>query len=197
MSQPRRGRPRSAAAHEAILAATRSLLVDVGYAGVSMDKVAAVAGVGTQTVYRRWPSKAPLVAEAVMQQYPPADFTLPDTGDCVDDLRTWMREYAARTAAPENVALIRALAAAAAEDLDDRDSLYRQLTGRVHHAVQDRLTKGIALGQIQASADIEAVADALIGAILYRILSATTPVSETLDRYDGLIDTLTSGLAPR
>jgi len=162
-----------------------------------MDKVAAVAGVGTQTVYRRWPSKAPLVAEAVMHQYPTSDFDLPDTGDCVGDLRTWMREYAARTAAPDNVALIRALAAAAAEDLDDRDSLYRQLTGRVHQAVQDRLAKGIALGQIQAGADIEAVADALIGAILYRILSATTPVSETLDRYDGLIDTLTSGLAPR
>ncbi|WP_255396789.1 TetR/AcrR family transcriptional regulator [Mycobacterium sp. E3305] len=196
VSQPRRGRPRSAAAHEAILAATRSLLVDVGYAGISMDKVAAAAGVGMQTVYRRWPSKAPLVAEAVMQQYPPADFALPDTGDCVDDLRTWMREYAARTAASENAALIRALAAAAAENLDDRDSLYRQLTGRIHHAVQDRLRKGISQGQIQAGADVEAVADALIGAILYRILSATTPVSETLDRYDGLIDTLTRGLGP-
>lgn len=197
MSRPRRGRPRSAAAHEAILAATRSLLVDVGYAGVSMDKVAAAAGVGTQTVYRRWPSKAPLVAEAVMNQYPPGDFTLPDTGDCVDDLRTWMREYAARTAAPEHAALIRALAAAAAEDLDDRDSLYRQLTGRIHQGVQDRLRRGISLGQIQSDADIEAVADALIGAILYRILSATTPVNETLLRYDGLINTLTSGLTPR
>lgn len=197
MSPLRRGRPRSAAAHEAILAATRSLLVEVGYAGVSMDKVATAAGVGTQTVYRRWPSKAPLVAEAVMQQYPPADFTLPDTGNCVDDLRTWMREYAARTAAPENVALIRALAAAAAENVDDRDNLYRQLTGRVHQALQDRLRRGVSEGHIQPGADIEAVADALIGTILYRILSATTPLNETLERYDGLIDTLTSGFTPR
>lgn len=179
------------------MAATRTLLVEVGYAGVSMDKVAASAGVGVQTVYRRWPSKAPLVAEAVMQAYPRSDFTLPDTGNSLEDLRTWMHEYAARTAAPGNVALIRALAAAAAEDLDDRDTLYQQLTSRAHDAVKDRLRTGISLGQIRADADIEAIADALIGASLYRMLSATRSLDETIKRYDGLIDTLMGGLAPR
>ncbi|RAV00029.1 TetR family transcriptional regulator [Mycobacterium colombiense] len=197
MSQNRRGRPRSAAVHEAILDATRSLLVEVGYGGVSMDKVAANAGVGTQTVYRRWPSKAPLVAEAVMQAYAQADFTLPDTGDTVEDLRTWMHESAALSAAPENIALVRALAAAAAENLQDRDTLYQQLTGRFHDAVMQRLQTGIACSQIRADADIEAAADALIGATLYRMLSVTTTVGETIGRYDGLIDTLMSGLATR
>ncbi|OBH63405.1 TetR/AcrR family transcriptional regulator [Mycobacterium sp. E2479] len=195
MSQPRRGRPRSAAVHEAILDATRTLLIEVGYSGVSMDKVAANAGVGTQTVYRRWPSKAPLVAEAVMQAYAQADFTLPDTGDTVEDLRTWMHESAALSAAPENIALVRALAAAAAEDLRDRDTLYQQLTSRFHAAVTQRLHTGISLGQIRADADIEAAADALIGATLYRMLSVTSTVGEAMGRYDGLIDTLMGGLS--
>lgn len=195
MNPARPGRPRSAAVHEAILASTRALLVENGYAGVSMDKVAADAGVGMQTVYRRWPSKAPLVAEAVMQGYALTDFDLPHTGDTVEDLRTWMHLYATLSTTPENVALIRALAAAAAEDLHDRDNLYRQLTGRVHDALKQRLQVGISLGQIRADADIEAAADALIGAPLYRILSSTTPSDEMTKRANGLIDTIMSGLS--
>ncbi|WP_293002523.1 TetR/AcrR family transcriptional regulator [Mycobacterium sp.] len=197
MSQTRPGRPRSAAIHEAILDATRALLVENGYAGVSMDKVAAHAGVATQTVYRRWPSKAPLVAEAVMMASAMSAFTLPDTGSTVEDLRSWMSEYAALSAAPENGALIRALAAAAAEDQQDRDTLYRQLTGPVHTAVKLRLQQGISQGQIRPDADIEAAADALIGAPLYRILSATTAAKKMAKHCNGLIDTLLEGLSTR
>jgi AcrR family transcriptional regulator len=197
VSQSRRGRPRSAAAHEAILKATRALLIEGGYGAVSVDKVAANAGVGMQTVYRRWPSKGPLVAEAVMQAYALADFTLPDTGDVVEDLRTWMHEYAALSVTSENVVLVRALAAAAAEDLQDRDTLYQQLTGRFHGALKHRLQIAVSLGQVRADADIEAATDALIGATLYRMLSVTTSLDETIGRYDGLIDTLMSGLSIR
>ncbi|OBG60047.1 TetR family transcriptional regulator [Mycobacterium sp. E3339] len=195
MSQSRRGRPRSAAVHEAILDATRSLLVEAGYRGVSMDKVAAIAGVAVQSVYRRWPSKAPLVTEAVMRAYDQTDFTLPDTGDTVEDLRTWMRAYAEVGSTAENVALVRSLAAAAAEDLSDRDTLYRQLTSRFHDAVSDRLRVGISKGQIRRDADVEAAADALIGATLYRTLSVTASAEETTERYYGLIDTVMRGIS--
>ncbi|MEM6108443.1 TetR/AcrR family transcriptional regulator [Mycobacterium sp. 050272] len=181
--------------HQAILEATRSLLVEAGYSGVSMDKVAAIAGVATQTVYRRWPSKGPLVAEAVMRAYEQADFTLPDTGDTVEDLRTWMRAYAETGAAADNVALVRSLAAAAAEDLSDRDTLYQQLTSRFHDAVADRLRVGISMGQIRGDADIEAAADALIGATLYRMLSVTTSARQTTERYYGVIDALIFGIS--
>ncbi|ETZ26094.1 hypothetical protein L842_5395 [Mycobacterium intracellulare MIN_052511_1280] len=108
-----------------------------------------------------------------------------------------MHESAALSAHPENIALVRALAAAAAENLQDRDTLYRQLTGRFHRAVMHRLQSGISLGQIRADADIEAAADALIGATLYRMLSVTTTAGETIGRYDGLIDTLMRGLSTR
>lgn len=180
--------------HEAILDATRGLLVEEGYRGVSMDKVAAVAGVGVQTVYRRWSSKAPLVAEAVMSAYEHTNATLPDTGDTVADLRAWMRTYAEIGSTTDNVAMIRSLAAAAAEDLRDRDTLYAQLTGRIHDAVVQRLRVGITAGQVRGDADVVAAADAVIGATLYRALSVTSTPRESVERSDAVIDVLTRGI---
>lgn len=194
MGQSRRGRPRSASVHEAILDATRGLLVEEGYRGVTMDKVAAIAGVGVQTVYRRWSSKAPLVAEAVMSAYEHSDATLPDTGDTVADLRAWMRTYAETGSTAENVAMIRSLAAAAAEDQRDRDTLYAQLTSRIHDAVVQRLRMGITAGQIRSDVDIVAAADALIGATLYRALSVTSTPQESVERSAAVIDVLTRGI---
>ena len=162
-----------------------------------MDKVAAVAGVGVQTVYRRWPSKAPLVAEAVMSAYEQTDMTLPDTGDTVEDLRAWMRAYAESGFTDDNVAMIRSLAAAAAEDLRDRDTLYAQLTGRIHGALVQRLRDGIDAGQIAADADVVAAADALIGATLYRALSVTSTARDSVERFDAVIDVLMGGIATR
>jgi AcrR family transcriptional regulator len=60
----RRGRPRSARAHRAILDAALSLLVEEGYDTMSIEAVAERAGVGKATIYRRWDSKEELVADA-------------------------------------------------------------------------------------------------------------------------------------
>jgi AcrR family transcriptional regulator len=194
MTESRRGRPRSPVVHAAILDATRSLLVQNGYADVSMDRVASHAGVGKQTLYRRWPSKAQLVAEAVMDAYQEGgSFELPDTGDVATDLRDWLHRNANTLAPPENAALVRALAAAAADDPHAGEALYRQLTGPQHDAVIQRLRRGTDAGQIRADADLEAVADALIGTILYRVLARPT-TGEPVGHFDGLIDVLIAGV---
>ncbi|WP_068271058.1 TetR/AcrR family transcriptional regulator [Aldersonia kunmingensis] len=199
MTEARRGRPRSREAHNAILAATRALLVECGYADVSMDRVAEQAGVGKQTVYRRWPSKAPLVAEAIMDAYgaPDAVVSIPDTGDIAEDLRTLMRQAAAFAASPDNAILLRALAAAAADDPHDGDSLYRQLTGPQRDGVVARLRQGVDAGQVRADVDLGAVADALVGAPLYRVLTRATATGEAMSHFDGLIDVLTNGFRPK
>lgn len=59
-----RGRRRSERSHEAIIAATQELLVERSYPEVTIEGIAARAGVGKQTIYRWWPSKAALVLEA-------------------------------------------------------------------------------------------------------------------------------------
>ena len=55
------GRPRSDRAHQALLEATRTLVVQHGYDGVTVEMIARAAGTGRQTIYRRWPGKAELV----------------------------------------------------------------------------------------------------------------------------------------
>ena len=181
-------------AHEAILEATRALLVEGGYGAVSMDKVAANAGVGTQTVYRRWPSKAPMVAEAVMQAYTLTEFTLPDTGDLVEDLRTWMHEMPRSAPHPKTSYWFAPLPLPPPRIYKTGTRCTSNSRAAFHGALTHRLQVGVSSGQVRANADIEAAADALIGATLYRMLSVTTSVDETIRRYDGLIDTLMSGV---
>ncbi|WP_264001002.1 TetR/AcrR family transcriptional regulator [Mycolicibacterium gadium] len=114
MSQPP-GRPRDASLHAAILGAVREVLMESSYADLSMDGVAARAQVGKKTLYRRWASKAPLVAEAVLDAYGRGgSFDVPDTGDLGADLQCWLIEHGEFIAEPANAKLIRALVAACA-----------------------------------------------------------------------------------
>jgi AcrR family transcriptional regulator len=192
---PRRGRPRSQETHDAILDAVRDILLSGGYAEVAMDRVASLAGVGKQSLYRRWPSKAPLVAEAVMDAYGQhGPFELPDTGDIQADLRTWLHRQAAYLGSARNVALSRALAVAAADNPLDGDALYSQLAGPHRDALLRRLRAAAKAADIRADADLEAVAEALIGATLYRILTHVRTVEKTTKHFDGLIDVLIRGL---
>ena len=79
-----RGRPRSADADQSIVAATVGLLAERGYAALTIEAVAARAGVSRPTVYRRWPAKDDLVVYALVQAVSP--LIAPDTGDAVRDL---------------------------------------------------------------------------------------------------------------
>ncbi len=78
------GRPRSAQAHKAIIDATLELLAEEGFQGLSIEEVAARAGVGKTTIYRRWPSKDELVMEAIRQVQ--IDVPAIDTGNFRNDL---------------------------------------------------------------------------------------------------------------
>ncbi len=193
MGEERRGRPRSASVHQAILRAARELLAEEGYARLSMDRVAARAGVGKQTLYRRWPSKAPLVAEAVLDSAWPAAAFPADTGDVRRDLRHWLHGQAGFLASPQNAVLIRALAAAAAAEPGDAQALYEQLTGPGRDMLVKRLRAGVSAGQLRPGADLDAAADALTGALIYQVLAGDS-TGITAQRADGLLDVIMSGL---
>ncbi|MFJ1747299.1 TetR/AcrR family transcriptional regulator [Streptomyces sp. NPDC088116] len=192
MTEERRGRPRSTTVHRAILDATRDLLIENGYARLSIDRVAVRAEVGKQTVYRRWPSKAPLVAETVLDgSHAPGPA---DTGDIHRDLRTWLHGLVAFMTDSRNAALIRALTAAAAEDPHDAEDLYERLTGPQREELVQRLRAGAEAGQVRADADLDAVADALTGALVYQTLAGDGSLS--VRRADGLFDVIMRGLRP-
>jgi AcrR family transcriptional regulator len=84
------GRPRSEEAHQSILDATLELLVEVGFSALTVEGVANRAGVGKATIYRRWPSKLPLIVEAFGQL---PGFEERDTGDLAEDLKQMLRRY--------------------------------------------------------------------------------------------------------
>ena len=138
------GRPRDTRLHHAILDATRELLTTGSYAELSMESVAAHARVGKKTLYRRWSSKAPLVAEAVLEAYGGSgSFPVAETGDIRADLRSWLNEHADFLAAPTNAALVRALVAAAAARPADGEDLYQQLSAAQLAGLMTRLRHGV------------------------------------------------------
>jgi AcrR family transcriptional regulator len=83
-------RRRSQRSHQAILSAATELLKENGYLGVSIEAIAASAGVGKQTIYRWWPSKADVVMEAVAFQLA-RDIPVPDTGSVESDLQAFLQ----------------------------------------------------------------------------------------------------------
>ena len=187
------GRPRDAQLHAAILAATRELLATGSYAELSMESVAARARVGKKTLYRRWSSKAPLVAEAVLQAYGGSgSFPVADNGDIRDDLRSWLDEHAEFLAEPPNAALVRALIAAAAASSADGAALYQQLSAPQHAGLMTRLRQAVDAGQIRTETDLDAVADALIGTLLFHALTHMSPGAKA--QFDGLLDALLDGV---
>ena len=97
----------------AVLSATLEVLVETGYDAMSVDAVAARAGVHKTTVYRRWPTKAALVAAAAAdrsEQLVP----VPDTGSLVGDLTALGRSIADNLSSELGSALARTIIAAAA-----------------------------------------------------------------------------------
>ncbi|KKC06666.1 TetR/AcrR family transcriptional regulator [Mycobacterium nebraskense] len=195
MPEARGGRPRDVQLDDVILDATRELLAVGSYAELSMDGVAARAKVGKKTLYRRWSSKAPLVAEAVIDAYGRGgSFDVPTTGDLRADLRTWLVEHAEFIADPASAALIRALIAAAAASTLDNEALDQQLSVPQRAGLLDRLRLAADDGQLRADADIDAVANALMGTLLLRLLSRTPANGPLATEFDGLLDAILGGI---
>jgi len=86
----RGGRPRDPSRDGVIRAAILRLLADVGYNALTMDAVAAEAGVGKATIYRRWRTKSDLVVDTIAEMNR-AETSTPDTGSLEGDLRGLLR----------------------------------------------------------------------------------------------------------
>lgn len=202
MESPKRGRPRSAEADRAILEAARDLLLADGYEQLTIPAIAERAGVAKQTVYRRWPSKARLVADAVLGGYLSvafegrADAATPAAPSAPEatDLRGWLHAAAIGLSDATNLTIVRALAAAAAESDEDATRLYTAFTEPGRRQLLGLLHAGVARGELRAVADLEAAADAIQGAVLYTALARRPPRVEQLD---ALADVLLGGLSVR
>jgi AcrR family transcriptional regulator len=172
---------RSERSRRAILAATRELIVELGYAKVSIDAIAARAGVGKQTIYRWWPAKGAVVFDSVLELSadPSGEVAaLPDTGDLEADLRLIMRATVAEFADPAFEAPIRALNTEIAND-PELAALYRErLAAPVDEAKKDRLRSAQRAGQLAPDADLDLMLEVLYAPLYQRWLLRTGPLTE-------------------
>lgn len=175
-AEPRRGRPRSADADVAILAAALELAGEVGVRALSMDEVAARAGVSKATIYRRWSSKEALVLDALRSAIEPVGAV--DHGSLGADLRQYLHDMAVRMTASRGDVLPH-LIEVACYDPAIRSSLDEWVQHRRAplHAIVER---GVARGELPADTDVELLLDALIGPFVYRRLLTGGMLDDTM-----------------
>jgi AcrR family transcriptional regulator len=186
-----RSRRTSSDVEAAILAATLEILDEAGFEDLTVEAVAARAGAAKTAVYRRWPSKVPLVVEALTRSG--ARFEVPDTGSLRTDLiALW------RTVAAGGQRSIERLLPVVTTYLDSGDDLMDQLRDRYFRprlqASQAVIARAVARGEIRADADLELAFDLLFGPLAYRWLRGSPPDEDTISRLAGLA---LAGLQPR
>ena len=186
------GRPRSAEADRAILRAAVDLLADEGYGGVTMEGVAARAGVGKATVYRRWSCKSALVVDALSTCREPG-WQPPDTGSARDDLLAFVRGFMEhiRTSDAGRVmpALVAELSRSPELALAFREDFVQPRRARVLEAVR----RGVERGEVRAGVDPELVADGVVALLMHRFLVTGMEIDEDLP--ERVMDLLWRGIA--
>jgi AcrR family transcriptional regulator len=164
----RPGRPR-AALDAAIAGATVRLLSVHGYRGLSMGAVAASAGIGKPTLYRRYPTKADLVA-AVLLGLDPVGLRPELPGDTRRALGVLLASTARAVASPGGLIVLGSLLAEASADPSllaaFRAAVFRPQQEVVHGVVR----AGIERGDVREDVDVEAVDAMLFGALLARAI---------------------------
>lgn len=193
MSTRQRGRPRDPAIDDAILTATRELLLRVGYSGLSMEAIAARARVSKPTLYLRYPTKGVLVFDAIFGKT--KSIAMPDTGSLLTDLREAYDWAVDEFAAPEARAALPGLLAdvSASPELANlvRATVIEPEYARVHALLKRAQHRG----EIRSDADLPLVIDAFIGTAMARATLLDSPLDHAFSAR--LVELLITGMAPR
>ena len=157
------GRPRDPAVESAILQATRDLLVERGFAGMTVEAVARAAGSGKAAVYRRWPSKTALVVAAVRALDTPS--TIPDTGTLRGDPLECALHYSSVGRTPARV--LASLLSELSRDPELRQAAYEAIGAPPAAALAAVLDRWVARGEIPASVPV-GLLTGIIPAVAFR-----------------------------
>jgi AcrR family transcriptional regulator len=157
------GRPRDSARHEAVIAAARELLREVGYSSLTIDSVAKRANASRKLIYRWWGQKPSLVAEVLFAET--ADLPTPDTGTLSGDVRALVDALVIQYAKRE---MVIGLPGLQADLIADRE-LLRSIKDRYDTNHQRRwkevITRAVARGELRTNVNARAIAAAAVGAI--------------------------------
>ncbi|MGW1251729.1 TetR/AcrR family transcriptional regulator [Streptomyces sp. NPDC002535] len=194
---------RSERSRRAIFDAALALVSEAGYAKTTIEGIAARAGVGKQTIYRWWPSKAAVLLDAFLDLATranealggDADSEIPDTGDLAADLRYVLRATVDEMNDPAFDAPTRALAA---EGIVDPELGARFTEALLEPQLQyyvRRIEAAQAAGDVDPGVDPRIALELLVGPLHHRWLHRTLPLTHAYA--DTLVDLALRGLAPR
>jgi AcrR family transcriptional regulator len=168
---------RSQRSRQAILTATTDLVGEVGYTKLTVEAIAARAGVGKQTIYRWWPDKGAVLLDAYLTLVgADQDLTFPNSGDLEADLRLVLGSVVDSLADAGFEQRCRALLAAIQDDPKLAAALLDRLLRPWLTATKRRLRAAQQAGQI-GNVDLEVAAELLYGPVYYRWLLRTGPIS--------------------
>jgi len=191
--QRRPGRPRSERADRAIMDATLSLFAESGAAGLCIEKVAARAGVGKATIYRRWPGKEDLLLDAIAWLKAP----LPEPrGQSVrEDLLMLLEAMCEQFADPRQAREFALLLGEGARYPRLMTRYSETVIEPRREVIRSVLRRGVATGELRADVDIDAALFMLTGSVLARSRHGDIPVEPGYARR--VVDELLSGLGAR
>ncbi|MGW9429229.1 TetR/AcrR family transcriptional regulator [Streptomyces decoyicus] len=187
---------RSERSRRAIFDAALALVGEVGYEKLTIEGIASRAGVGKQTIYRWWPSKAAVLLDAFLVDVD-EDYAagLPDTGDLAADLKFVLRATADEFNDPAFQAPYRALAVAGANDAELSRTFVARLLEPGIRVYVDRLRAAQEAGQLAEDVDVRIAAEMVLSPFSQRWLMRTGEL--TYDFVDTLVDQALRGLRPR
>ncbi len=165
-------RRRSEKSRTAIVTATRELLLERGFDGLTIEAVAARAGVGKQTIYRWWPTRPALVADVMLEDADKLLASVNHSGDLSTDLVGWVSKLFASLTTPRGSAMLRTLTVACMEHEDTAVKLRAGFSAPLHDSVRARLLAD-GINEVVA----ESAADAIVGGVVYPILSGAQSYS--------------------
>jgi AcrR family transcriptional regulator len=185
-----RGYRRQTKTRGRVLSAAGEILQREGYAGLTMERVAAESAVAKTTLYRRWPSKAALCMDLYLD-VAGRELHNPDTGDVAGDLQhiaiSVVRLQTKTIAGQAFLGLI----AEAQLNPETRSAFLAEFAERRRGVTRAVLRRAMHRGELRSDTDIDLVIDALGGAVTFRLLQGHAPLTKNFA--DALVSLVLNG----
>jgi AcrR family transcriptional regulator len=184
-----RGRPRSDRVHRAILDAARELLIKDGYTRLRLEHVAAHAGVGKATIYRRWPSKEAL-AQALLADLAAPHIAIEESGDTREEMLAAVMNPLLAVTESEFGPVIRALLSQIATNPALGDPFRATVVQARREEIARMIARGVERGDLCPDADAEIATELLVGPVYFRLMFGGELDREFAER---VVDNVLSG----
>lgn len=182
--------PRSLKAKDSVLCATTELLAEGGLPAATVDAISARSGVSKATIYKHWPCRTAIAAEAFGKQMAAA-IPLPDKGNAVDDLIEQVRLVSAFYAGPHGVVFAQLLAACVADPAGSPYFREYFLDAR-RAAVAELWQRALERGEVDSDISADTATDVLFGPLIFRLMTGHAALTQ--EQADALSSAALRGL---